>query len=640
VTHDSLPTRTLRERPDLDQLKRQAKELLEAFRAGEPAAITEVTGHYHDTDKAAFVLHDAQLVIARAYGFASWPKLKAFVEGATDQRFVAAVRARDLPQVRAMLEARPELSGRSGALHAAVLDRLPDLVRVLMQHGANARVGIYPHRDATSPLTMATERGYDEIVAIIREEEQRRQQAKSSVSASTDELFEAIRSGNDERALALMESDAALVRTRHPMFDWTPVHVAAYTLNARLVTWLLDHGADVMGPGGRDQMTPLDAAAHQSGGSREGRGNRAVRFATVAHVLLERGAALTARAAVALGNADWLRGKHAEGTLINPIEESGGLLRIAVTHNRPDILALLLECGLDPDERTRFRDVGGDEVVFTWGMPLWNCAASGQHAMAEMLLERGADPNASVYASGTPVSEAYGQGDWKMIGLLERYGGMAEPWIAAQYRQTELAKKRLADATDKRTIAEQLLGAAACGGDPEIVRLALEHVAWPRDDPRWFGVLEQPLRIWNHGSGHWARPEWDRSTYRTCFRLILERCDPNTPGRLDEPAQFGLTILHSVAGSREHVTPEERVAFATMLIDAGARLDVRDNLLKSTPLGWASRWGRVELVRLLLERGANPAEADAEPWATPLAWATKKRHAEIEVHLRQAGAQS
>ena len=42
--------------------------------------------------------------------------------------------------------------------------------------------GIYPHRDATSALTIATERGYDEIVAIIREEEQRRREARSGVA--------------------------------------------------------------------------------------------------------------------------------------------------------------------------------------------------------------------------------------------------------------------------------------------------------------------------------------------------------------------------------------------------------------------------------------------------------------------------
>jgi ankyrin repeat protein len=65
------------------------------------------------------------------------------------------------------------------------------------------------------------------------------------------------------------------------------------------------------------------------------------------------------------------------------------------------------------------------------------------------------------------------------------------------------------------------------------------------------------------------------------------------------------------------------------LLDAGARLDVRDNLLKSTPLGWACRCGRVEMVKLFLARGSDPVEAEAEPWATPRAWAEKMHWPEI-----------
>ena len=656
MTRRSLPTRTLSDRPDLDQLKRQAKELLDRFRAGDPEAITEVTDHYHDAKNATFALHDAQLVIARAYGFEIWPKLKAYVQGATDQRLVAAVRARDLEQVCAMLEARPELSGRSGALHVAVIERAPELVRVLIQHGANARVGIYPHRDATSPLTIATEREYDDIIAIIHEEEQRRQRRRRGVGAPNNELFEAIRAGNDERALALMESDPALIRARHPVFDWTPLLLAAQTLNVQLVARLLNQGAAVMERGlvhpfddieqrAPDDagQTPLAAAANRVGLWGED-GDSVERFAAVADLLLKAGAALTARAAVALGNAEWLRAKHAEGTLINRVEESGGLLRIAVSHNRPGILALLLELGFDPDERTRFRDVGGDEVVFTRGMPLWHCAASGKYEMAEMLLTHGADPNADVYASGTPLNQAYGRRDRKMVELLERHGGRLDAGAVGCYRLTDRAKQILADATGARldgagqTVPEQLLWGAACGGDPEIVQLALEHVDWPRDDRRWFSVLEQPLRVWNHGSRFWANDEWDRRTYLTCFGLVLARCDPNLPGRVSDGHQFGLTILHSVAGSREHVTADERVAFATMLLDAGAQLNLRDDVLQSTPLGWACRWGRVELVKLYLERGADPVESHAEPWATPLAWAKKKGHSEIEDCLRRAGA--
>ena len=70
----------------------------------------------------------------------------------------------------------------------------------------------------------------------------------------------------------------------------------------------------------------------------------------------------------------------------------------------------------------------------------------------------------------------------------------------------------------------------------------------------------------------------------------------------------------------------EHVPFAEMLLDQGARVDIRDELLQSTALGWACRWGRVHFVKLLLERGADPVETDAEPWATPRAWAQKMKH--------------
>ena len=73
------------------------------------------------------------------------------------------------------------------------------------------------------------------------------------------------------------------------------------------------------------------------------------------------------------------------------------------------------------------------------------------------------------------------------------------------------------------------------------------------------------------------------------------------------------------------------------LLDSGASLTIRDPLLKSTPLGWACRWGRVELVKLLLERGADPVEPLAEPWATPRAWAEKMEHTAVLAALRGAG---
>ena len=67
-------------RPDLGQFKRQAKELLKSYRAGDEKAVAEVQRHEQSPDPAAFALHDAQRVLARSYGFASWQKLKSYVQ--------------------------------------------------------------------------------------------------------------------------------------------------------------------------------------------------------------------------------------------------------------------------------------------------------------------------------------------------------------------------------------------------------------------------------------------------------------------------------------------------------------------------------------------------------------------------------
>ena len=66
----------LRSRPNLDQLRRQARDLLRGAEAGDQAAAAalELAG-------ARPTLTGAQHAVARQYGFESWPKLKAAVEG-------------------------------------------------------------------------------------------------------------------------------------------------------------------------------------------------------------------------------------------------------------------------------------------------------------------------------------------------------------------------------------------------------------------------------------------------------------------------------------------------------------------------------------------------------------------------------
>jgi ankyrin repeat protein len=495
--NDSLPTRAFREHTDLAQLKRQAKELLDAFRAGEAAATTEVHTHYRDADVHTFALHDAQLVIARAYGFASWPKLKAFVDGVTAQRLVDAVKAGDLAGVEAMLQRRSELvnmdmgGDEHRAIHFAVVARSPEMTRLLMRHGADARKGVYPHREATCALTLAIEHEYDDIVAIIREEEARR----PTLSKSADVVTQT-----------------------------SPDHATSF------------------------------------GGGR-------------------------------------------------------GPLSIAVLQNRPDEVSRLLDLGLDPNERER---VGGmDEIVFSAGEPLYLCVERRNRRIAELLLAKGADPNASVYTAGSSLFLAYSRKAWDFVELLEAHGGCLDAISAGFACQTEAARQLLADEDAGRlradavkpgsTVAEDLLWTASGGGDAEIVAMALGRIGWPREDTRWGWPLWQAFTC-DGGI--------DRGL--ASFRLLLDRADPNASGG-------GSTILHTVMarGGPEHLP------FAELLLDRGARTDIRDDLLESTPLGWACRWGKAHFVKLLLARGADPVEAGAPAWATPAAWARKMNHRDV-----------
>lgn len=528
------PTRTLAERPHLDQLKRQAQELLSAYLDGGAAAVEEVTAYYRRPNPATFALHDAQLVLARAYGFDSWPKLKAFVDGATVRLLVEAVRAGDLARVRAIVDARPEIvhvdvgeNDEHRALHHAVLQRQPEIVRFLMQQGADARKGIWPHRGATTAHTLAVERGYDEIARIIEDEEAQRRSVPNDAVA---------RAGHVEGGTA---------------------------------------GAGQAADGQRTSEL---------------------------------------REAIASGDADYLRARFADGH----VTDGAGLVSHAIAVDRPDMVGLLLDLGLDPDESTRVD--GLDEYVATWGGPLRTCAIAGRLAAAEILLAHGANPNTNVYAASGAMYEAVKRGDRAMVALLEKHGGRLSPVAAAELGLVAESRTLLEEAAQdassgkKAAVAQELLWGAVGSSSPEIVALALEAIDWPRDDPQWHGILENALYV---------GPSTDRRRHFEALQRVLDRCDPDITSRR------GTTLLHEIAASRGGLTAEDRTALTTILLDRGAGLDVRDAVLESTPLGWACRWGRIEMAALLIERGADPVERDAPHWATPRAWANKRGHREI-----------
>ena len=69
--------------PSLEQLRNRARDLQRAHRAGDPEARARVAAQAPDAGRrraTPLKLSAAQLVVAREHGFASWPRLKAYVD--------------------------------------------------------------------------------------------------------------------------------------------------------------------------------------------------------------------------------------------------------------------------------------------------------------------------------------------------------------------------------------------------------------------------------------------------------------------------------------------------------------------------------------------------------------------------------
>ncbi len=620
------PTRRLPQTPNLEQLRKQAKDLLERYRAGEPAAVDEVQRFERKPDTASFALHDAQRVLARAYGYESWPRLKAFVDGANVEELASAVKAGDFEKAQRLVRARPELvvkdmneGNEHRALHYAVLRRDAAMTRMLMEAGADARQGIWPHRDATTALALARERGYTEIAAAIEEVELARRRELScpnaTISPEQDIIGAAIRKGDGQSAIRLLEEDASLIHACDRE-GATPLHLAAEESDEALVEWLLTHGAGARKPD-RNGNTPLDRAALAA----DPRNDAAQHFAAIAQRLLEHGAPVTISAAVALGDAARVRELiAADPSPLRRIGPHGGLVSLAVNHGQMEMVRLLLDLGADVDERIMLENV--EEPAPSWGNPLWCAALANQLEIARLLLDRGADPNSNVYASGWPLSNAWGHEDGRLKALLLERGAKRQPYMVVAAHDVEEAR-RLLDADSSEELAKELAWSAADAGCAAIVELALPRLKWARDDPQWHWVLIQPIR------GATADRQDTAGHFASMAALLKHGIDPNV-------ARYGQTCLHFAAAYHGSVSEEDRARFAAMLIDAGARLDVRDDLLQSTPLGWACRWGRTKLVETLLARGAPVEEPDAEAWATPQAWARKMGRAAILEMLADA----
>ncbi|MCU1219622.1 MAG: hypothetical protein JWN42_819, partial [Candidatus Angelobacter sp.] len=132
-----MDAKSLPVRPSLEQYKKQAKELLKAYRSADVESIRRVKRSHPHFEKLSqpgfeiskFALADAQLVIAREHGFESWPKFAKRIEVMNSEAaalanplsaFIeAAIWHGTLQAAEAILAAHPEIAQSS--IHAAAI---------------------------------------------------------------------------------------------------------------------------------------------------------------------------------------------------------------------------------------------------------------------------------------------------------------------------------------------------------------------------------------------------------------------------------------------------------------------------------------------------------------------------------------
>lgn len=228
--------RQLPARPNLEHLKNQAKLLLREALAGDKSALSRFShGGVTTQPKLADALH----VLAREYGFDTWPALKLHVElGSEDpaEALSAAIRSNKAELVRQVLSRHPSLRQTineplkgydfgTPPLLAATWNQSREVAEVLLEFGADVNVrsqwwaGSFGVLDSANP----------ELAEYLIQR------------GATVDIHAAARLGKIERVRELLEADPKLVHARGGDGQ-LPLHFAATVEIAML---LLESGAEI-----------------------------------------------------------------------------------------------------------------------------------------------------------------------------------------------------------------------------------------------------------------------------------------------------------------------------------------------------------------------------------------------------------
>ena len=532
----SIPSRRLPERPSLEQLRKQAKEHLDALRAADPSV----------------TLSAAQHALAREYGFDSWPKLVHRVESMRAERgmrqpaalkseqkllwspgrgtdlwklFQACI-AGDLEAVQALIAKDPSLARAHydyrKPLYFAVRENRLAVVRFLLEHDHNP-IDLWVDDD---PLEIARDRGYTDMERMLAHT----LETKFNASPKGEPVALALRDHDLKRMRELLDAQPELLGKGDQRSN-QPIHWATMTRQLDAIDELLHRGADI-------NARRIDGARpiHLTNGDyfyrgwRDVPGSWPVTPAQVMTHLKARGALVDLPTACHTGDIERVRELlRQDPSLANQLGENEGYylgagapVTNAAAVGRIDIVQLLLDHGADPNLP--------EEQIAPHGKALYNAVFNRHYDIAKLLLERGAFPNPPVESSGDAL------------------------WVSQEFRP------------DKRI--EQLL--LSYGAKPTIGRAGEES---PQED-NWLGIspLHEAARKGDVGE---ARKLLEAGADLTARDEHLR----STP--LAWAAKFG------------------QLAMVKLLLQHGAPKKLPEDPEWATPLAWATRRGHHEIAKLL-----------------------------------------
>jgi ankyrin repeat protein len=376
---DALP---LPPRPNLEQYKKLAKDFQHACRSGDPGAIRAwaarwaetlalLKGHeitpevrqeihwdterverqWHETQKskeraARCTMADAQFLVARCHGFASWPEFVRHVE----------TLARSNSPVSNFEAAADAIVGGNVAMLAKLLHDHPELVRARSTRAHRSTLLHYVSANGVEDFRQKTPKNILEITKLLLN-------AGADVNAQSDAY------GGRSTTLGLTAT------------SWHPEHAG---VQLPLMELLINHGAVIDGP---------DGGSAVNGSLHNGRGEAAEFFAS-------RGARLDLEGAAGVGRLDVVRSFfHDDGSLkptANEQQVKDGFAW-ACEFGRTEVVEFLLEKSIKIDARLKHDGQTG----LHWA------AYRGHAETVDALLRRGAPVDAKDEShGGTPLGWA------------------------------------------------------------------------------------------------------------------------------------------------------------------------------------------------------------------------------------------